>query len=160
MTWVIGLYSIQNYAEFATFASNLHYSFICLNLPTICYSQHWYRTVTEWSRKESQPRYVNTLTDSAAPGKSCIPHLTIQVELNHGISSKYSEEVPIRIDSHNVSVQVNQALIFPMCLFSFYHSQRLSQHLLFATSSFCTNIHKLCMASSFCVCTAALKYFY
>lgn len=39
-------------------------------------------------------------------------------ELNPGISSKYSEEVPIRIDSHSVPVQVNQAIIFLMCLFS------------------------------------------
>lgn len=79
------------------------------------FSQHWYRRVTEWPREESEPRYVSLslilqLLESPLHGK-------IQVKLNQGILSKYSEEVPIRIDSHNVPVQVNQAIIFLMYLF-------------------------------------------
>lgn len=60
-------------------------------------------------------------------------HTTIQVSLNHDISSKYSEEVPIRIDSHSEPVQVNQAFIVLMCLCFILHldGQKLSPHLFF-----------------------------
>lgn len=44
-------------------------------------------------------------------------HTTIQVELNSGISLKYSEEVPIRIDSHSAPVEVNLSLMLLSILF-------------------------------------------
>lgn len=86
------------------------------------------RTVTEWSKKESQPRYVNTLTQCAAHGKSF--KQAIQMKLNHGISSKYSEEVPIHIEFHNVPVQVNRFLILMSSILFYLHPHFLCLPLL------------------------------
>ena len=44
----VGLYLLQTYLGFAI-------PIFSVNLPKLCY---WCRTVTEWPRKESQPRYV------------------------------------------------------------------------------------------------------
>ncbi|KAF0027306.1 hypothetical protein F2P81_020047 [Scophthalmus maximus] len=70
-------------------------------VPCLCGSRK-FKAVTKRSRKESQPRYVNTLTDSAALGKSFTRITPIQVELNNGILFKvfrggaYPNRFPLR----------------------------------------------------------------
>ena len=77
------------------------------------------------------------------------------------ISSKYSEEVPIRIDSHSVPVQVKPSFNLDVPFFILPSvSLKLSPRWLSFLFFFCADVHKLCMASLFCMFPAALNHTY